>query len=239
MAVFDKKHGIVNRLLLALPPQNLDRIRGALEPVSLARGQVIAHHDQALRHVYFVNRGIISIVRTMQDGRSVEIGAIGIEGMTSAITLVGFHKIVLEPIVQIPGSAFRMDHDAAMQAMENDKAFHKMVHDYARFALDQIAQTAACNRLHHLEERCCRWLLIAHDSALSDTFPITHEFLAMILGVQRSGVSVYLSLLKKVGLIESGRGHITVTNRAGLEDAACECYVAMQHELDGLFGQRK
>jgi CRP-like cAMP-binding protein len=141
---------------------------------------------------------------------------------------------VLEDIVQIPGSAFRMTRDAAMQVMEKDKAFHEMVRRQARFALAQLAQTAACNRLHHLEERSCRWLLIAHDNALSDTFPLTHEFLAMMLGSRRSGLSITLSALKKAGLIEYKRGHITVTNRAGLEDAACECYEAMRHELHKL-----
>jgi CRP-like cAMP-binding protein len=127
----------------------------------------------------------------------------------------------------------------AIRAMEEDEAFRQIVHNYARFALGQIAQTAACNRLHHLEERCCRWLLIAHDSALSDTFLLTHEFLAMMLGVQRAGVSVYLSLLKKAGLIEQRRGQIAITNRQGLEDAACECYRTMREELDLLFGSDK
>jgi CRP-like cAMP-binding protein len=230
--------GIVNRLLLALPPESLNRIRGVLEPVSLVGGQVIAHVEQPLRHIYFVNRGIVSLVKNMADGRSVEIGVIGIEGMTSAITLVGFDRIVLEAVVQISGSAFRMSREAAIQVMENDKAFHRVVQNHARFTLGQIAQTAACNRLHHLEERCCRWLLIAHDSALSDTFPLTHEFLAMMLGVHRAGVSVYLSLLKKAGLVEYSRGHITVTNRTGLEDAACECYAAMRGELSTLFVQQ-
>jgi len=235
MASSHKNDGIINRLLLALPPKTLNRIRGVLEPVGLARGQAIAHIDQPLRYVYFVNRGLISVVKTMHDGRLVEVGAIGIEGMTSAITLIGFDKIVLEAIVQIPGSAFRMSRDAAIQAMQNDKAFRIIVHDYARFVLGQIAQIAACNRLHHLEERCCRWLLIAHDSARSDTFPLTQEFLAMMLGVQRAGVSIHFSLLKKAGLIEHRRGHMTVINRAGLEDAACECYRAMRDELDNLF----
>jgi CRP-like cAMP-binding protein len=158
----------------------------------------------------------VSIVKTMEDGRSVEIGAIGIEGMTSAITLMGFDRIALEAIVQIPGSAFRMARDAAIGVMRHDKAFSQVVQDHARFTLGQIAQTAACNRLHHLEERCCRWLLIAHDSALSDTFPLTHEFLAMMFGVQRAGVSVYLSLLKKAGLVDYSRGRITVTNRGAM-----------------------
>jgi CRP-like cAMP-binding protein len=200
---------------------------------------VVSRVDQPLTHVYFVNRGLVSVVKTMSDGRTVEIGAVGIEGMTSALTLIGFDKTVLDFIVQVPGAALRMRPDEAMRAMENDEAFRQIVHDYGRFALGQIAQTAACNRLHHLEERCCRWLLIAHDSALSDTFPLTHEFLAMMLGVQRAGVSVYMSLLKKAGLIEHKRGQIIITNRAGLEDAACECYRTVPRELDPLFGRHE
>jgi CRP-like cAMP-binding protein len=228
---------IANRLLLALPPESLNRLSSDLEPVSLAGGQVIAQIDQPLRYVYFINRGLVSVVKTMEDGRSVEIGAIGIEGMTSAITLVGFDTIVLDAIVQIPGSAFRMTRDSAIQAMDTDKAFRQIVHDHVRFALGQIAQTAACNRLHHLDGRCCSWLLIAHDSALSDSFPLTHEFLAMMLGSQRSGVSITLSSLKKAGLIDHKRGNVTVTNRAGLEDAACECYGARRKELGKFFGK--
>jgi CRP-like cAMP-binding protein len=182
MARSDTCDGIVNRLLLAFPPKTLEEIRGVLEPVSLAKGQAVVHIDESLRYVYFINRGILSVVKTMQDGRSVEIVAIGIEGMTSGIKLVGFDKTVLEAVVQIPGAAFRMSRDVAMQLMQNHDAFRQIIRDHARFALGQIAQTAACNRLHHLQERCCRWLLIAHDSALSDTSPLTHEFLAMMLG---------------------------------------------------------
>src|SRR6516165_8707024 len=134
MASSHKNDGIINRLLLTLPPKTLNRIRGVLEPVGLARGQAIAHIEQPLRYVYFLNRGLISVVKTMHDGRLVEVGVIGREGMTSAITLIGFDRIVLEPVVQIPGSALRMSRDAAIQAMQSDKAFDKIVHDYARFA---------------------------------------------------------------------------------------------------------
>lgn len=222
-------------MLLALPPASLRVLKPLLTPVNLERGQLLAQIDAPLRDVYFVNKGIVSVVKTMTDGRSVEIGAIGIEGMTSVFTLLGLDKTVLESIVQIPGAAFRMSRDAAMTAMNKDEAFRQIVHEHARFALGQIGQTAACNRLHHLEERCCRWLLIAHDSALSDTFQLTHEFLAMMLGSQRAGVSIALNMLKKAGLIDHKRGKITVINRAGLEEAACECYGAMRNELDKLF----
>jgi CRP-like cAMP-binding protein len=105
---------------------------------------------------------------------------------------------------------------------------------YAHFSVSAIAQTAACNRLHHLDARCCRWLLISHDSARSDTFQLTQEFLAMMLGVQRSGVSIAASDLQKAGLIRYQHGQVTITNRAGLEDAACECFGAMQKEYDSL-----
>jgi CRP-like cAMP-binding protein len=154
-SVKEKHNDITNRALLSLPPASLSHIRGALEPVNLRRAQVIAHTDRPLKEVYFINKGMISVVKTMADGRMVEISAIGIEGMTSAITFVGFDNIVPEDVVLIPGSAFRMSRDDAMQAMEKDEAFHQMVHRQARFALGQLAQTAACNRLHHLEERCC------------------------------------------------------------------------------------
>jgi CRP-like cAMP-binding protein len=217
MSPLQKRNGITNRMLLALPAASFTRIRGLLEPVSLIAGQVIARVDQPLTNVYFVNRGIVSVVKTMGDGRSVEIGAVGIEGMTSALTLLGFNRTILEFVVQIPGSALRMSRNAAIQTMQEDNAFRRIIQDQARFALGQIAQTAACNRLHHLEERCCRWLLIAHDSALSNNFPLTHEFLAMMLGSQRSGVSITLSTLKKSGLIDHKRGNITVRNRAALD----------------------
>ena len=160
----------------------------------------------------------------------------------SALSTPGLCIAIIQSAALGPEADVRCEsrrEDLAVSAMENDESFRQIVHDHGRFALGQIAQTAACNRLHHLEERCCRWLLIAHDSALSDTFPLTHEFLAMMLGVQRAGVSVYLSLLKKAGLIEQRRGQITITNRAGLEDAACECYRAMRQELDLLFGPYK
>ena len=122
--------------------------------------------------------------------------------------------------------------------MNEDDVLRTALQNYARFAIRQIVQTAACNRLHSLEERCCRWLLIAHDSALADTFPLTHEFLAMMLGSQRSGVSIAASFLQKAGLISYKHGRIMITDRAGLEDAACECYSSIRSELDRLLSAR-
>jgi len=119
--------------------------------------------------------------------------------------------------------------------MESDEVFRTVMQKYVRFAFNQVAQTAACNRLHSLEERCCRWLLIAQDSAQSNSFQLTHEFLAMMLGVRRSGVSIAAQLLRRAGLIDYKHGYVTILNRTGLLDACCECYATTCAQLIQLF----
>jgi CRP-like cAMP-binding protein len=228
----DERRGINNRLLLALPPATLDRILRVSEPVSLVRGQQIDRADQPIRHVHFINRGLVSIAKTMEDGRTVEIGAIGIEGVANLLPLVGIHKTILDVVVRIPGTALRMGCDAFRGELENDDAFRQVMQSYVGFSLSELARHIACGRLHHIEQRCCRWLLIAHDHALSDKFPVTHESLAMMLGYQRAGVSIAMGSLVKAGLIEHKRGTVIIINRPGLEAAACSCYREMQNELD-------
>lgn len=230
---------ISNRMLLALPPTTLERLRPALEPLDLAKSQVIDHVDAPIDYMYFINRGLVSLVKTMQDGRVVEIEAVGIEGVTDPNALFGIDYAILESVVQIPGTAFRIPRNVLREEMGRDDALRGSMQNYARFAIGQIAQTAACNRLHSLEERCCRWLLIAHDNALSDTFPLTHEFLAMMLGVRRSGVSIAASFLRKAGLIDYARGQVTVRDRGGIEDAACECYRTVRNEIAKLFPPKR
>jgi len=139
--------------------------------------------------------------------------------------------------VQIPGTAFRIKREALTRQLAKDAPLRDLMQSYAGFALGQVAQTAACNRLHSLEARLCRWLLTAHDNTPSDTFPLTHEYLAMMLGVQRAGVSIAASFLKQAALIQYTRGFVTVLNRAGLEDASCECYQTTQDQLAKLFGR--
>jgi CRP-like cAMP-binding protein len=224
-----------NRLLLSLPQSTLKRIRPSLEHFNTKRGHVVARAGQTVEHIYFVSRGLISFIKTMQDGRVVEIGVAGIEGLTNPHAIFGVNKAALDAVVQIPGSALRIRRDTLRQCLVEDRKLREVLANYAYFAIIAFAQTAACNRLHHLEERCCRWLLIAHDSALSDTFQLTHEFLAMMLGVQRTGVSIAASALQRAGLITYRHGQVTITNRPGLEDAACECYGAMQVEFDKYF----
>lgn len=235
----DERAGITNRLLLALPAKTLSRLRPAFVRSSIHYGQVLDRPDGPVQYLYFMNRGLVSLVKAMQDGRAVEISTVGIEGMTDPNALFGIENATLESIVQIPGTAFRVRRDILNVEMTKDDELRELMQDYMRFAIEQIIQTAACNRLHSLEERCCRWLLTAHDSALSDTFPLTHEFLATMLGVQRSGVSIAAMLLKKAGLIQYTRGKVTITDRAGLEEATCECWGTLRRKLAEIFPMEK
>lgn len=230
---------ITNRLLLSLPQKVLARLEPHLTRVDLSYRQVLDHPDGPIQYLYFVNRGMISLVKIMQDGRTVEVGAVGPEGITDPQALFGMKTAITESIVQIPGRAFRIRRDVLADETAKDEAAHSMMLSYTRFAIEQIVQTAACNRLHTLEERCCRWLLTAQDCALSSTFPLTHQFLATMLGVQRAGVSIAARLLKKAGLVQYSRGIITIIDRAGLEEEACECYTALHCELDAMYGRQK
>ncbi|HYB56525.1 MAG TPA: Crp/Fnr family transcriptional regulator [Alphaproteobacteria bacterium] len=229
--------GITNRMLRSLPPVTLERILPALEIFDTVQWQVLYHTDRPIEHVYFVNRGLVSFIKIMRDGRTVGIGARGIEGVINSNALItGMDKAIVEYIVQIPGTAYRIKTNILRDEMARDDALREVMLKFARFGIGQLVQDAACNRLHSIKERCCRWLLTAHDSALCDTFPLTHEFLAMMLGVQRAGVSIAASSLQKAELIQNTRGRVTIRNRSGLENAACECYGVSRAQLETLFG---
>ena len=227
---------VANRLLLTLPQASLERIAPHLEPVDLAAGQVIYYPKAPIRHSYFITRGLVSLVTTMKDGRSVATGAIGIEGITGPDALFGITHALSECTVQIPGTALRITPDILRREMAQSAAVRELLQGFVQTIVSQLAQTAACNRLHSLLERCCRWLLIAHDSARSESFSLTHEFLAMILGVQRAGISIAAHNLQEAGVIHYHRGHITIANRQGLEATACECYERIRAQYDQLFG---
>jgi CRP-like cAMP-binding protein len=227
-----ENRGINNRLLLALPPVTLDRVLRVSEPVSLVRAQQIETAGQPINYIHFVNRGLVCATKTMKDGRMVEIAAIGTEGTTEFVALLGMDSALVDMVVCIPGTAIRIRREAFMLEMENDRPLRQLMHRYVRFGLSEVARHIACNRLHHVNQRCCRWLLIAHDHALSDEFPMTHEELAMMLGYQRAGVSIAMGSLVKAGLIEHRRGKVIISDRSGLEAGSCECYREMQDELD-------
>ena len=236
---FHQHRGINNRLLLALPAGTLDRLLRISESVDLVRGQQIETAGQSIKYVHFVNRGLVCATKTMEDGRVVEIAAIGTEGTTDFVALLGMDCALVDMVVRIPGTALRIRREAFVREMGTDKLLSRLMQDYVRFGLNEVTRHIACNRLHHLDQRCCRWLLIAHDHALADEFPLTHEDLALMLGYQRAGVSTAMASLVKAGLIEHKRGKVIVSNRPGLEAASCECYRAMQNELDEFLPRQK
>jgi CRP-like cAMP-binding protein len=227
---------INNKLLRSLPEKSLERIVSALELVELRSGQTIDHVDGPIESLYFINSGIVSLVKIMRDGRAVEVSAVGIEGVTDSHALFGINPAVVESMVQVPGNAFKASREFLRLQMLEDPALANIMQRYARYAFGQLAQTAACNRLHTLEERCCRWILTSHDSAMNNTFPLTHEFLGMMLGAPRSSVSLVAKILQRAGCIEYRRGKLTIRDRRGIEDGSCECYFDNIAELKRTLG---
>jgi CRP-like cAMP-binding protein len=216
-------------LVSALPPAELDRLWPDLHPVSWSMQQTLYEVGAPIEHVYFVEGGLASIVVIMADGATAEVGMIGFDGMVGAPLLLGATNSAQHVVVQIPGTALRLNAALCKAAFDRLPAFHAGVLRFVAAFLNLSAQTAACNRLHAARQRCARWLLMASDRTRSDTMPMTHEFLASMLGIRRTGVTAIARDLQRAKLIRYRHGHLAITNRQGLEAAACECY-GVDHE---------
>jgi CRP-like cAMP-binding protein len=172
----------------------------------------------------------------MRDGLAVEVGTIGNEGMVGTPVLLGADLSPTRAFAQVPGEALRMRTVLFKEEMQNGGPLPDLVRRYTQAMVNQISQSVACNHLHSVGQRMCRWLLMTHDWVGADEFPLTHEFLAQMLGVRRPSVSVVAGILQKAGLIRYHRGRITVLDRKGLEAASCECYEVVRKESDRLLG---
>jgi CRP-like cAMP-binding protein len=225
-----------NRILRSLPHDTLEGLLPNLEAVDLRLGQTIDCVDAPVHNLYFIERGFVSLFKTMEDGRAVEIGTLGIEGVTGSNALFGIGNALLGSIVRIPGEARRISREVLRREIATNVTLRDVLSRYAYFAIDEIAWIAACYRLHSLEKRVCHSLLIAHDSARTDTIPLTHEVLALMLATPRTTASLAVSALQQAGYVRYARGKVTITNRAGLEAMSCECYRTLQCRLNRLFG---
>lgn len=223
-----------NRLLDAFSSSAFAKLQPHLEAYELVLGKGIHDPGDTLEYAYFPINGLISLVATMSDGASIEIGVIGREGMFSISTILGDDTPAQRAMVQIPGRGWRLKALLLRQQMTADRAMQALLLRYAQATLSAVAQSAACNRLHALEKRCARWLLTAHDRADGDTFRLTHEFLAMMLGVRRPGVTIAAQSLQSAGLITYSHGMMRVVDRKGLEAMSCECYRAIEGEYKRL-----
>jgi CRP-like cAMP-binding protein len=229
-------HAPRNRLLAARPPDVLAALWPRLEPVELAQRKILHEPGKPITTIYFPETGWVSMLAYLEDGDAAEVGLVGREGMVGLPVLLGADHDDIEAMVQAPGTALRMDAQAFREELERLPALHSLLLRYSLFQHGQVARTAACNGRHHIDQRLARWLLMAHDRAEGDEFPMTHEFLSMMLGVRRAGISTTASTLQKAGFIRYQRGRIEVTDRPGLESVACECYGVVRRAHDRLFG---
>jgi CRP-like cAMP-binding protein len=221
-------------MLLALPEDEFLVLRPMLEPVTLPRYKVLYEQGQRIEHAYFLNAGMISLVVIASDGRSVEVGISGREGVVGLAVAFGYNDAPTRAIVQLPGSGLRIASAALHANFAGLPWLRRAAERYLLTQQMQVAQTAACNRLHDMEQRLARWLLMCQDTADSSSLPLTHEFLAQMLGTGRPTVTLAAGVLERAGLIENTRGSVKILNRKRLEDAACECYRAIQKFGSGL-----
>ena len=205
-----------------------------LEPVTLAVRDAVAEPGQPYEYVYFPESCIISVVNDMRDGSTVETGTVGNEGVAGLAALMDATSSESRMFAQVPGTALRAPAKVVADFVERERELRRLVNRYAQAFLTQVAQGAACNRLHGIEQRCARWLLMTHDRVAGDEFLLKQQFLAEMLGVRRAGVSVAASALQQAALIRYSRGTVQVLDRDGLEAASCECYGVIRQQFDRL-----
>ena len=213
-----------NRLLAALPRDDVARFFAALQPVPLAFRQVLHEVGAPLEHVYFIEHGIASVLTVIGDAGMSEVGMVGVDGMVGVAALLGAEVSAQRVIVQVPGAALRMDAAACKKAFDQSASVRAVVLRFVDAMLNLSAQTAACNQFHSIEQRCARWLLMTHDRLQSDVMPVTHKFLSSMLGVRRAGVTEIAGEFQRAGLIRYHHGEVTIVDREGIEAVACPCW---------------
>ena len=226
---------VSNIILLSTSDNDYSSLRPHLEYVNLPNHLVLHEAGGKLEFTYFPNRGLISLVVVMKDGKTAEAGIVGKEGFTGTPAAVGLRRGPLRAVVQITGDGFRVVVGALQNTLESAPHLQMMLNRYAAVRSMQVSQTAACNRLHDIGQRLARWLLMTQDRVDSGSLPITHDFLATMLGTDRPTVSLAAGVLQRKELIEYTRGAVKIVNRKKLEDSACECYRVIQ-QYDGEIG---
>jgi CRP-like cAMP-binding protein len=230
-------HGkpVSNKILLSISDGDYSLLRPHLEYVSLPNHLVLHEAGGKVEFAYFPNRGLISLVVVMKDGKTAEAGIVGNEGCTGTLAAVGLSRSTLRAVVQITGDGFRVEVGALQNTLKSASHLQLILGRYAGIRGMQVAQTAACNRLHEIEQRLVRWLLMTQDRVDLGLLHITHDFLATMLGTDRPTVSLAARGLQRKKLIEYTRGAVKIVNRKKLEDSACECYAVIR-QYDGELG---
>jgi CRP-like cAMP-binding protein len=225
-----------NRLLALLPPAEAERLIAQMERRSIPIGDVIVRQNSSISHVLFPLTVVTSVLKPFDDGASVEVATIGNEGMIGYTLLLGQNTMPNDVVGQVPGDAYVMRAAAFREDLGKDGPLRTIIGRYTLALMNQMSQSVGCNVRHSIEQRCARWLLMTHDRVGKDNFPLTHEYLAMMLGVRRAGVTVAAGALQRRGLIAYHRGLITILDREGLEMASCLCYQTGRAEFERILG---
>jgi CRP-like cAMP-binding protein len=221
---------IHNKMLLDLPPKERETLFPKLEFVRLRAHHVLHQPGDTLQSAYFCDSGLVSILSVFSDGKSVEVGLVGSEGFIGMPLIAGFRTAATWAVAQIDATAFRVDGETLMEILLRCPHLERRLEQFSQVMAMQVTQIAACNRLHEVDERLARWLLMGTECVGSNSLALTQEVLAQMLGTRRSSVSVSAGILQRAGLITHTRGDVEVIDRKKLEAAACECYGIMQRQ---------
>lgn len=225
-----------NRLLAALPRDSYERLQPKLTRVEIALKEILWEEDGPIPYVYFPLSGVISMIVIMHDGASAEVGTVGNEGMAGLPVFLGAIRTNLRAFSQVPGLALRMPADDLRAEVAENTPLRELLYRYTQALFSFTAQAAACNRIHTADQRLALWIALCHDRVGTDTFPLTQEFMADMVGVQRTTITKGAARLQRDGAIAYSYGIVTVTNREALEAAACECLRVIRGEFDRLLG---
>ena len=223
---------IHNEILLHLPANERRPLFSKLEFVRLKTHQVLHEARRSIRSVYFIDTGLASVLSVMKDGRCVEVGLVGREGLVGLAVMAGFRKSFTRVIAQVEATAFRLDADVLIDLLGQSPELRRQLQRSSQVAAVEVAQIAACNGLHQVHQRLARWLLMSQDRIGSKSLPLTQEFLALMLGTRRSSVTLAAGVLRRAGIIKYTRGNVTILSRPALEEAACECYELMSQHIE-------
>lgn len=227
---------ISNKLLAALPARDYKRLSPHLEAVPLELKTILHEAGEPVRYVYFPGEGLVSLLAVMEDGAASEVGLVGNEGMIGLSALLGVDKAPGREMVQLSGAGVRMKATLMRAEFRRGGALQDLLHRYTHVLFTQVSRSTACIATHKVKQRLCRWLLMTHDGAQGDTFVITQEFMAMMLGVTRSVVTRAAGVLQREKLIRYSRGRVTMLDRRGVEARACECYTSIREEYARVLG---
>ena len=225
-----------NKILNLLSPKELEAVLERCEMVAIESEEIVFRRNEPIPFAYFPDSCVISLVTEMEDGDAVEAMTVGNDGFVGMAPFHGIPSSRLKAIGQISGGARRLATDDFLELTRELEGLDGLLHRYSQFVFETVSQSAACNRLHVIEQRAARWLLMSEDRVGRNQFDLTQEFLAQMLGVRRPGVTVAMGALEKAGLVAHGRGNITVVDRVGLEKVACECYLTIKDRQGELFG---